>query len=70
MKKILNKFRYRKMILAFADAFIIAVSALITNFILAAFQMNISNRDLMISIVMSVICCGFSLLAFGAYNKL
>lgn len=70
MKKILNKFRYRKMILVFADAFIIAVSALITNFILAAFQMNISNRDLMISIVMSVICCGFSLLAFGAYKKL
>lgn len=70
MKKILKKFRYRKVILAAADAFIIAVSALISNFILSAVHMNISNHQLMISIVMSVICCGFSLLAFGAYNKL
>ena len=70
MKKILKKFRYRKVILAAADAFIIAVSALISNFILSAVHMNISNHQLMISIVMSMICCGFSLLAFGAYNKL
>ncbi len=70
MKKILKKFRYRKIILAAADAFIIAVSALISNFLLAAVDFNISNRHLMVSIVMSVVCCGFCLLAFDAYNKL
>lgn len=59
MKKILEKFRYRKVILAAADAFIIGVSALISNFLLAAVHFNISNRHLTISIVMSVICCGF-----------
>lgn len=48
MKKILKKFRYRKVILAAADAFIIAVSALISNFILSAVHMNISNHQLMI----------------------
>lgn len=70
MKKILKKFRYRKVILAAADAFIISVSALISNFMLSAVHFNISNKHLMISIVMSVVCCGFCLLAFGAYNKL
>lgn len=70
MKELFKKFRYRKVILAAADAFIIGVSALISNFLLAAVHFNISNRYLTISIVMSVICCGFCLLAFGAYNKL
>lgn len=70
MKKLLTKFRCRKVILAAADAFIIAVSALISNFILSAVHFHISNRHLMISMVMSIVCCGFSLLAFGAYNKL
>lgn len=70
MKELFKKFRYRKVILAAADAFIIAVSALISNFMLSAVHFNISNRHLMISIVMSLVCCGFCLLAFGAYNKL
>lgn len=70
MRKILEKFRYRKVILAFADAFIIAVSALISNFVLSAIHCSVSGRNLMISIVMSVICCEICLLAFGAYNKL
>lgn len=70
MKELFKKFRYRKVILAAADAFIISVSALVSNFLLAAVHFNISNRHLVISIVMSVVCCGFCLLAFGAYNKL
>lgn len=70
MKELFKKFRYRKVILVAADAFIISVSALVSNFLLAAVHFNISNRHLVISIVMSVVCCGFCLLAFGAYNKL
>ena len=56
MKKILEKFRYRKVILAAADAFIIGVSALISNFLLAAVHFNISKSHLTMSIVMSVMC--------------
>lgn len=70
MRNILEKFKYRKLILAIADAFIIGISALISNFILSAVDFNISNRQLVVSIVMSVICCGICLLAFSAYNKL
>lgn len=70
MKNVLEKFRYRKIILAFADAFIIATAALISNFILSISYNSISNRYLTVSIVMNVICCGICLFAFGAYNKL
>lgn len=70
MRDILKKFKYRKVILAFADAFIIGVSALISNFLLSAFNLDISGRMLTVSIVMSVVLCGIFLLSFGAYNKL
>lgn len=70
MKKILEKFRYRKVILSAADAFIIATAALITNFVLSAFDKDISGKTLTVSIVMSVVSCGICLLAFGAYSKL
>lgn len=70
MKNILKKFRYRKIVLALADAFIIATSALISNFLLSAFNLDISGKTLTVSIVMSVVSCGISLLAFGAYNKM
>lgn len=70
MKNLFQKFRYRKIILAVADAFIIGISALISNFILSAWHFNISTKHLSISIVMSIICCGICLLAFGAYNKM
>ena len=70
MRDVLKKFKYRKMILALADAFIIGIAALISNFILSAFDFGISTHSLTISIIMSVISCGICLLAFGAYNKL
>ncbi|MGN0584759.1 MAG: polysaccharide biosynthesis protein [Ruminococcus sp.] len=70
MKKILEKFRYRKVILAAADAFIITTAALITNFVLSAFNKDLSGKMLTMSIVMSVVSCGICLLAFGAYSKL
>ncbi|MGN1036960.1 MAG: hypothetical protein ACI4PX_04230, partial [Ruminococcus sp.] len=70
MKDILKKFKYRKMILALADAFIIGVSALISNFLLSVFNLDISGKMLTVSIVMSVVSCVICLLAFGAYSKL
>lgn len=70
MRDVLKKFRYRKIILALADTFIIGISALISNFLLSLFHLDISTRNLTISIVMSVTSCVICLLAFGAYNKL
>ncbi|MCR4795503.1 MAG: polysaccharide biosynthesis protein [Ruminococcus sp.] len=70
MKNLLEKFSFRRVILAFADAFIVVASALITNFILSFFEQDISRPDMLISFVVgSVTCCG-SLLIFGAYSKL
>lgn len=58
------------MILALADVFIIGISALISNFLLSALNLDISGRMLSVSIVMSILSCEIYLLAFGAYNKL
>lgn len=70
MKNLLEKFSFRRVILAFADAFIVVASALITNFILSFFEQDISRPDMLMSFVVgSVTCCG-SLLIFGAYSKL
>ena len=70
MKKLLEKFSFRRVILALADAFIVMASALIANFILSFFDSDISRSDMLMSfVVSSVTCCG-SLLIFGAYSKL
>jgi FlaA1/EpsC-like NDP-sugar epimerase len=70
MKNYLEKFSFRRVILAFADAFIVIASALIANFVLSFFDREISRSDMLMSFVVgSVTCCG-SLLIFGAYSKL
>ena len=58
------------MILAVADAFIIVIAALISNYLLSLFDMEISVRLLTFSSAVSVICCFAALLCFGAYTKL
>lgn len=70
MKRRLQKFKYRKIALAVADAFTIAVSGIISNYALLALHDGISNRQLLISIVFSVITCLAGLALCGAYNKL
>ena len=70
MKSIFRQFRFRKMILAVADAFIIVIAALISNYLLSLFDMEISARLLTFSSALSVICCFAALLCFGAYTKL
>ena len=70
MKHRLQKFQYRKAALSLADAFIIAVSGIIANYILLTLHDGISHKQLSVSIVLSVITCLGGLLIFGAYNKL
>ena len=70
MKNRLQKFQYRKAALSLADAFIIAVSGIIANYILLTLHDGISHKQLSVSIVLSVITCLGGLLICGAYNKL
>ena len=70
LNALLNSFRLRKRVLALADAFVVAVSALIANYPLPLFAERIGRPDLFVIIVTSIICCFGSLLFFGAYNKL
>jgi len=70
LKTKLQKFQYRKAALAIADAFIIAVSGIIVNYILFALHDEITHMQLIKNIVLSVITCLGGLLICGAYNKL
>ncbi len=67
---LMNSFRLRKRVLALADAFVVAVSALIANYPLPLIADHIGRPDQFVIIVTSVVCCFGSLLFFGAYNKL
>lgn len=70
MKHKLQSFKYRKAALAVADAFIVAISALMSNYLLSLLHAEIPPKHLGISIVMSMALCFLSLAVAGAYNKL
>ncbi len=70
LKKLLQNFRFRKVMLAFADGFIISVSALITNFILSFFDAAVPAEFLAAGIIVSVGLCFLSLALTGAYDKM
>lgn len=70
MKELVQKFRFRKIILAIADAFIVIVAALISNFVLSLWNHGVSQHIMVISITVSVFCCIMSLFMFEAYNKM
>lgn len=70
MKELLKKFRYRKIALAVADGFIIAISALIADFLLMIAGSGLSRRELTISIVIGTISCLATLALCRAYDKL
>ena len=55
LKRIIQKFRFRKLILAVADAFIVVIAALLTNFALSNVGRGVTLHDLQISILVSVI---------------
>lgn len=70
MKELLKKFRYRKIALAVADSAIIAISALITDFLLMMASSGVSQGDLTISLIVGTISCLAALALCGAYDKL
>ncbi len=73
MKKIMEcaaKFRIRKYLLVFADAFIVISAALITNFILSFSSYSLTSGEMIIPIFTSTVCCFAFLFIFGAYSKM
>lgn len=70
MKELLKKFRYRKIALAVADGFIIAISALIADFLLMIAGSGLSRGNLTVSIAVGTISCLAALALCGAYDKL
>ena len=63
-------FRVRKRILALADAFIVVVAGLFSNFFLSSSIDPIGKSDLLAIFFLIVLMCFGGLLFFGAYNKL
>jgi FlaA1/EpsC-like NDP-sugar epimerase len=70
LSEVFSKFSFRKLILAVADSFIIVVAALLANFVLLFSGREISQTELLISFIMSVICTVSGLFIFGAYAKM
>ncbi len=70
MKKMIQKFSVRKVILALADAFIITVAMFMTFFIFDMIQGEYSYQRMFSALFVSLICCIFSLFLMGAYSKL
>ena len=70
MKNLVKKYKFRKIILALADMFIIAVSALIANSVAFFFDRDIPYTYLMITMASRVLSCLACLTICGAYRKL
>lgn len=68
----MRKVNFRKLVLAFADIFIIVVSGIISNYILSLFNFSgaEADRGLLYSIVINLIMCIFTLFVSGAYSRL
>lgn len=65
MKDLIQNFKFRKVMLAISDVFIISIASLMTNFVF-----NYSRELVLASIIMSGISCFLALFVCGAYNKL
>lgn len=65
MKNLIKNFTFRKIALSAADLFIIAIAAVLNNILFMY-----SRRLLLASVVISCICCFFTLFFSGAYSKL
>ncbi|MBP5430769.1 MAG: polysaccharide biosynthesis protein [Ruminococcus sp.] len=70
LRKVLEKFSFRRAILVLADAFIIVIASLITNFILSFSGRSISNSGIVVSFIAGIFTCCGCLFIFGAYSKL
>lgn len=70
MKKLFETFKYRKLWLMLADAFIISVAALITDLTLSVFGHELSNSELLTAIVLGTACSLTALFLCGAYSRM
>ncbi len=70
----MEKMNIRKVVLMFADAFIVFMSGALTSFMLSFFWMNpmvdSSRKSLIIYLMINMLMCFFALYVCGAYNKL
>lgn len=65
MKDLIQNFKFRKIMLAISDMFIISIASLITNLVF-----NYSRELVVASIIMTGISCFLALFVCGAYSKL
>ncbi len=67
----MKKFNYRKLVLILADIFIITVSAILLNYVLALTHIigPEASKGLLYYIIIDVITCAFMLMLFGSYSK-
>ncbi len=70
----MEKMNFRKVVLVFADAFIVFLSGALSSFLLSFFWLHAmydsSRKSLIIYILIDVLMCFFALYVSGAYNKL
>lgn len=70
----MEKMNFRKVVLMFADAFIVFLSGALSSFLLSFFWLapmyDSSRKSLVIYILINVLMCFFALYVCGAYNKL
>ena len=70
----MEKLNIRKVVLMFADAFIVFMSGALTSFTLSFFWMNpmvdSSRKSLVMHLMLNMLMCFFALYVCGAYNKL
>lgn len=70
----MEKMNFRKVVLVFADAFIVFLSGALSSFLLSFFWMHAmydsSRKSLVIYILIDALMCFFALYVSGAYNKL
>ena len=70
----MEKMNIRKLVLVFADAFIVFISGALSSFLLSFFWLNpmydSSRKSLVIYLLVNVLMCFFALYVCGAYNKL
>lgn len=67
----ISSFRFRKRVLAVADAFIVVIAGLIINFIFYYFDIYLLVPEEMLAFyALSAFCCFTGMMLFGCYNKL
>ncbi|MCQ2101764.1 MAG: polysaccharide biosynthesis protein [Fibrobacter sp.] len=71
LKDLISSFRFRKRVLALADAFVVFVTGLVANFIFQVFDIyQFLSKDLLLYIGLDILFCFTGFMFYGCYNKL